>query len=206
MQPRCFVCMSTADTKTRPMFYCCRCRSAHEKCFIDYMSAPHTNMAITTYRTKLSESRQWFCSTCQEPFKAQLSGTSFWFSLCATNIQTWKRLNTINTIFTIECVLTFLIQLLLCAYVAKFILWIFTHATTFTIGDTAYFTLRPNFSDILLGLIAYFVLVPPCMLLIYLVRLTIRQPKKSERPDEDNESDDIPMTNLHASTKQFTDR
>jgi hypothetical protein len=176
------------------MYYCCRCRAVHEKCFVDYISTPTARAFMLGDAT--GQHRRWACTTCNHQFSAQLSGTSFWFSLCASNIRSWRNLRTVNWIFAIECILTMCIQLLLCAYVAKFILWIFTHASTFSLGGVLEFTIRPNFTDILLGILAYLIIVPPCMLVIYLVHITTHAPKKSERDFDDvDDGDNMPNDN-----------
>ena len=199
--PRCFVCMSTVDTKARQLYYCCNCRAVHERCFIDYISTPSARTFTTADPD--GKHRNWACTTCHERFGARLGGTSFWFSLCARHIRTWRKLRTVNAIFAIECVLTLCIQILLCAYVAKMVLWVFTHASSFTVTEYLVFTVRPNFSDILLGILGYLILVPPSMLVVYLVHITTHAPKKSER---DLELVDVSMPAVNKVKAPFNNR
>jgi len=161
--PRCFKCLRTADSHQQPLYYCCKDKVAHEKCFIDFIS---------------SRNGSWKCQTCHSEYVAQLSGSSFWLSIFATNIKSSWRMRAVNIIFAVECILGFLVDLVIAAYVAKAILWVITHQSTYPISDYLSFTMQPNITDLLLGLIAYLVWIPLWLLILFIVRMTLFGSKK----------------------------
>lgn len=167
--PRCFICLRTYDSHEQPLYYCCKEKVAHEKCFIDYISTRHGN---------------WICNTCHDEYAAQLSGSSFWLSIFATNIQSRAKMSAISFIFAVECIVGFLIQLMIAAYIAKAILWVITHQSSFYVSESLSFTIRPDVSDLLLGLIAYLVWIPPWILILFIARITCYRGKaKKENSD-----------------------
>ena len=158
--PRCFVCLATTNSSDQPLIECCRCCVAHERCLIDELST-HPD--------------DWECPICNDLYTAQLSGSSFWFSIFAQEIQSRCKLRCVNGIFAFECFFGFVVQILLSAYISKAILWVVTHQDSYPIGDGSVitFTLPPNINDLLLGLIAYFVWVPLWLLIIFIGKMII---------------------------------
>jgi hypothetical protein len=164
---RCFVCGTTTDSNAKRLYSVCKCRVAHEKCLMDFITDSRWNQ----YEQPKVGAR-WRCSTCGATLKLHLSHGSFWTSVCANNINGPHKLRAILFAYAAESIVGLLIQMILCAYIGKLLLWVVTHATTYQITEQLNFTIYPAFSDILLGITAYAIIVFPSIFFVYLFKRT----------------------------------